>query len=65
MSKTNSFQEKVYWIKTPDGILGHHNIGTFEFHTEQNARTVIKEQKIKKAKVLLVNRNITESVIEL
>lgn len=65
MSKTNSFQQKVYWIQTPDGILGTHNIGTFEFHTETNARKHIKEQKLKKAKVIMVLRNITESITEL
>jgi hypothetical protein len=65
MSSTNSFQERVYWVKTPDGILGGPSTGTFEFHTEANARKHIKEQKIKKAKVILVYRNITESITEL
>lgn len=65
MSVTNSFQEKVYWIKTPNGILGNNTIPTFEFHTEKNARKHIKEQKIKDAKVVLVYRNITESITEL
>jgi len=65
MTTTNSFQQKVYWIKTPNGILGSSPLGVFEFHTEKNARKHIKEQKIKKAKVILVYRNITESITEL
>lgn len=65
MSTTSSYQQKFYWVQTPNGLAHSEKIGLFEFHTEQNARRYIKEEKIKGAKVLLVYRNITESVVEL
>jgi len=70
MSHTNAYTEKFFHVKLrergPFGIYdGNNSIGTFEFHTEANARRHIRENKLKGAKVVMVTRNITESVIEL
>jgi hypothetical protein len=67
MSYTHSYTEKFFRIKREDSLIceGNENIGIFEFYTEKNARKYIKKSEFKNAKVIMVNRNITESVIEL
>lgn len=75
MSNTYTYEKVVYRIrrKQPEinqmGYLGvyegNDKIGTFEFHTEKNARIFIEEQKLVDATVDKVTINTTEEIINL
>jgi hypothetical protein len=66
-SYTHSYTEKFFRVKRESSLVceGNSHIRLFEFDTERNAKKFIKTMKFTDAKVIMVNRNITESVMEL